>query len=214
MNFKYYNSKNLILLILALTFFITPISKFIEEKIFESGNFNILYGYFGIFSTISLLTIVLILIDNYLWKYNFFSFLVDLPDLNGRYEGELISTFIDPSTNQKIKKKCVLEINQNASKIKINSFYGDIFSLQETSNSVSVSEEIIKLENNFFEIFYIFTNNAASLQEELNNHIGTCKLKYFKDKKSLEGEYYNDRGYKGTIHVSFIQTQKLGRLNS
>ncbi|MNK15432.1 hypothetical protein D3C87_335700 [compost metagenome] len=212
MNFRYYNSERLIILILILVFLISPISQYIEKFISRYESLNIIYGYVGPFSTISILSFILFLIDKYLWRFSVFKWLIDIPDLNGRYEGELTSSFIDPITGQLTKKKCVLEIHQNASKIKINSYYSDIGNNNQTSQAFSVSEEIVENQNNIFEIFYIYTNTPNTLITQLHNHLGTCGIKYFFNIKTLEGEYYNQRGYKGTIRVVFTQKETLGRL--
>ncbi|MEZ5034736.1 MAG: hypothetical protein R2796_07085 [Chitinophagaceae bacterium] len=214
MNFKYYHTERLTILILSLTLVITPLSNFIEEKIAANKAINVLYGYIGVFSTISILTLVLLLINNYLWQFKAFKWLVNIPNLNGRYQGELVSMFIDTATNQQTRKHCVIEVKQNASKIKLHSYYGDLNTLEQTSQAESVSEEIIEQSNGIFEVFYIFSNSASALETQLNNHIGTCSLSYFPDTKRLEGEYYNQRGLKGIIKVSFIQTKLLGRLKA
>lgn len=212
MNLKYYKISVLIPLILILTFLITPISNWIESEISKIEGVNVIYSYIGIFSTISVLMIILYLINNCLWKYSCLKALVDLPDLNGRYDGVLESTYIDPTSQQPIKKRCVLEIKQTASYIKIHSYYGDLNNNIQSSCSTSVSEEIIKSSNDIFEIFYIYTNDANSLLTQLHNHKGTCSLKYYPDIKTLEGEYYNQRGFQGTIKVTFSQKKNLGRL--
>lgn len=213
MNLKYYKTDRLIALIIIASLIITPISSYIEKQISTIELLNSIYSYIGTFSTISILTLLLFTINNFLWKIKALRWLVDLPDLNGRYEGELISTFNDSITGQSTKKKCVIEITQNASRIKIHSYYGDSNTSQPTSESTSVSEEILQLSNGIFEVFYIFTNSANTLETQLDNHIGTCHLKYFPDNFSLTGEYYNKRGYKGTINVKLTQKNILGRLN-
>lgn len=212
MNLRYYHTERLIITILILTFFITPISGFIENYISKIDQLNTPYGYVGIFSTVSILVLILTLINTVLWKFKIFRWLVNIPNLNGRYEGELISSFIDPVTNLPTKKKCVIEISQNASECKINSYYGDWNTQMQTSDATSVLEEIVKKSNGVFEVFYVFSNTANALQNHLHNHIGTCSLKYFKDIKTLDGEYYNQRGFKGTIKVTFTQKELLGRL--
>lgn len=212
MNFKYYKTERLIILILVLTFFITPLSNLLEGAISKNKDLNSLYSYIGIFSTISILTFLLFLINQYLWKFKLLKWLVNIPNINGRYEGELVSTYIDTSTNLPTRKKCVIEVYQTASKIKIHSYYGDINTHQQTSQANSISEEIIEQSNGLFEVYYIFSNAANTLETQLNNHIGTCSLKYFPDVKLLEGEYYNQRGLKGTIRVTFVQSNLLGRL--
>ncbi len=212
MNFKYYNSGFLIVFVLILTFLVAPLSQCIEYEISKNDDLNRIYDYVGVFSTISILTFILLLVNNYLWKFCIFKWLVDLPNLNGRFEGELISTYIDPITQQPTKKKCIIEVVQSASVIKIHSYYSDIGSSIQTSTASSVSEQIIKNSNGIFEVFYVFTNSASTLSTQLHNHIGTCSLKYYPDIKILEGEYYNQRGYKGTIKVIFLQRKILGRL--
>ncbi|MBD3584025.1 Cap15 family cyclic dinucleotide receptor domain-containing protein [Flavobacterium selenitireducens] len=211
MNFRYYNSSNLVILILILIFLISPLSACIEKKISEYEDLNILYGYVGIFSTVTILTGVLLLIDRFLWRFSLFNWLIDVPNLNGRYEGELTSSFIDPSTNLPTVKKCVMEISQNASKICVHSYYGDIATNNQTSQGFSLSEEIVKNNNGIFEVFYIFSNTPNALINQLHHHLGTSNLKYFPDIKVLEGEYFNQRGLKGTIKVSFVQKETVGR---
>ncbi|WP_354264419.1 Cap15 family cyclic dinucleotide receptor domain-containing protein [Acinetobacter bereziniae] len=106
-----------------------------------------------------------------------------------------------------------MEIHQNSSNIKVYSYYGNFSTSTETSESSSVAEQIIKKDNGIFELFYIFANDANTLESQLSNHLGTCHLKYFPDRKKLIGEYYNQRGLKGTIDVTFSQPAHLGRLN-
>ncbi|MDV3627812.1 hypothetical protein CMU78_05925 [Elizabethkingia anophelis] len=212
MNFKYYNTQRLIILILIISFLIAPLSAYLENWISKIKLLSTVYSYVGIFSTITILTLVLLLINNCLWKTKFFKWLVNIPNLNGRYEGELISTFTDQQNPINTKKKCIVEIKQTASKIKLHIFFGDVITNTQTSQANSISEEIIEQSNGIFEIFYIYSNNANSIQTQLNNHIGTCSLKYFSDIKVLDGEYYNQRGFKGNIRVQFTQRKTLGRL--
>lgn len=212
MNFRYYNSGKLIIFILILAFLISPFSQWIEKLISSNENLNTIYGYIGVFSTISILSLILLSIDKYLWQFSFLNWLIDVPNICGRYEGQLVSSFIDPATQLPTKKKCILEIKQNASQIKIYSYYGDIGSNIQTSYAFSVSEEIVKNSNGIFEVYYIFSNTPNTLINQLHNHIGTCNLKYFPDTKVLEGEYYNQRGFKGTLKVNFVQKKTAGRL--
>ncbi|TRW23629.1 hypothetical protein FMM05_13290 [Flavobacterium zepuense] len=211
MNFRYYHTSKLIILILVLVFFISPLAQWIEKEISLNKYLNTVYGYVGVFSTISILSIILLAIDKYLWKYFICKWLINIPNLNGRYEGILTSTFIDPATQLPMKKKCILEIKQSASETKIYTYYGDLGSTIQTSQAFSVSEEIVKNSNDIFEIFYIYTNNPNTLIQQLHNHLGTGHLKYYLDIKVLEGEYYNQRGLKGTLRVNFVQKKTVGR---
>lgn len=212
MNFRYYKTVPLIILILSIGVILTPISQWIEGWI-SSLNIEVIskvYSYNGIFSTISLLLIIFLLINKYLWKYWFMKRLIDIPNLNGRYEGELISSYRDDLGNN-IKKRCIIEIKQTASKIKIFSYYSDLNSDKQTSCSYSVLEEIISRDDNVFKLYYVYDNKAEILNE-LSDHSGTCILQYYHSEKKIEGEYYNARGYKGNIKVKFIGKKLCGKL--
>ena len=112
--------------------------------------------------------------------------------------------------NENTKKKCVIEIEQNDSKITINSYYADENGI-ETSKSESISEEIIKKNNGFYDLYYIFTNKPYILNEGLSNHSVTCKLPFYPEDKKLEGEYYNARLCKGKISVKFTDKHIKGK---
>lgn len=210
MNFKYYNTNKLIILILVLSVFFNYFSKLIENIIVKYKILNEAYSYLGVFSTIALITTTIIFIDFIGWKFKIFSWLINIPNLNGRYIGEIVSSY--QSSGVPVKKVCVMEIKQTASKLHIFTYFGDINTNLNTSTSFSVIEQILPENNNTFSIFYIFSNETAPLFN-LNNHVGTAKLKYYKDIRTLEGEYYNQRNNNGTIKIQFSQKKLLGRLN-
>ncbi len=162
-------------------------------------------------STLSLLMLTMIFINYIGYKWRIFKWLIDVPNMNGRSVGELISSFEDPAGNSVIKD-CVLEIKQTASSIHVFSYYGDKGTNIQTSRAYSVSEEIVKENNGLFKLYYIFTNEPETLQIQLNNHAGTAKFKYYPDIKTLDGDYYNQRQNIGTIKVKFQQEDLLGRL--
>ena len=215
MNLKYYNTTWFVITILVISIPINYVSNYLEDWIMKKWMLKDIYKYLGTFSTISLLTFSISFINSFLWKvklseYRLFKCLVDIPNLNGRYEGILESSFLNLVTNENTKKKCVIEIVQNASKITINSYYADVDGV-ETSKSESVSEEIIKKNNGFYDLYYIFTNKPDTLNEGLNNHSGACKLTFYPQEKKLEGEYYTDRKTKGKISVIFKEKDIKGK---
>lgn len=215
MNLKYYNTTWFVITILVISIPIDYVSNYLEDWIMKKWMLKDIYKYLSTFSTISLLTFSISFINSFLWKvklseYRLFKWLVDIPNLNGRYEGILESSFPNSVTNKNTKKKCVIEIVQNASKITINSYYADVDGI-ETSKSESVSEEIIKKNNGFYDLYYIFTNKPDILNEGLNNHSGACKLTFYPQEKKLEGEYYTDRKTKGKISVFFKEKDIKGK---
>ena len=169
-----------------------------------------MYRYVGIFSSVSLIMFFIYLLNEFLWKYILFKWLIDVPNLNGRYEGTLESSYLDSKTNTNTTKKCVIEIVQNASKITINSYYADKDGT-ETSDSESFSEEIIKKNNGFYDLYYFFKNDANTLSNGLSDHSGACKLTFYPQKKELKGVYFNNRLYKGNIFVKFTSKHIEGK---
>mgnify|MGYP003609872900 CR=1 FL=1 len=212
MNFKYYKTDRLIIFLLVLSVIYNYVSNFLEDFIKQYPFFQQIYSYVGVFSTLTLITLTIIVIDIIGWKYKAFTWLVDIPNLNGRYKGELISSY-QSSPGVFVNKLFVMEIKQTASKLYIFSYFGDLSNNTSTSSSINVSEQITPDQNNnSSNLFYIFSNETSPLLN-LNNHTGTAKLKYFKDAKKLEGEYFNQRGNTGKIEVVFEQKKLLGRLN-
>ena len=139
--------------------------------------------------------------------------LVDVPDLNGRYKGESLSSYVG-ADGQQIMKECVVEINQNASAIHVYSYYADKGTTVQTSMAHSVAEEIVKEKNGSFTLYYLFTNEPDSMIEALNKHNGTAKFSYLADKKQLVGDYYNHRLNKGTMNLVFESKKLLHRFSS
>ncbi|MEO0037511.1 MAG: hypothetical protein RIQ59_722 [Bacteroidota bacterium] len=211
MNFKYYKTSALIPSILVLTVIFNYVSNYIETAINKQQQLVEIYSYIGVFSTISLITLTLTFINFIGWKWTIFKWLINIPNLNGRYTGELISSFLDVNGNP-VVKDCTIEIKQSASSIHIFSYYGDKGTNIQTSLAYSVSEELVEEKNGLFQLFYIFTNEPDTLLTQLNNHAGTAKFRYFPDILSLEGDYYNQRKNIGTIKVKYQQSKRLGRL--
>ncbi len=210
MNFKNYKPKNLVILIIILSILFSLLSEELDKLLPANSTFKEIWKYIDLFSTVSLLFLTLWFIDEIGWKWKIFKWLVDIPNLNGRYEGSLVSTYQTNGTNT--VKDCAIEIRQTASKIKIFSYYGDPGTNNQTSIGYSHSEEIVKEEDGFFSIYHVFSGEPDALQTKLTNHYGSSYMKYYPDIKVLDGTYFNDRPNKGSLKVSFSQIELLGRL--
>jgi hypothetical protein len=211
MNFKYYKSGALIPFILIMGVGYGLLSGKIQECLKGLDALTQINDYVGIFSTIGLITLTFLFINNIGWKWGVFKWLIDIPNLNGRYKGELISSYLD-ANGKPVIKDCVIEIKQTGSSIHVFSYYGDKGTNTQSSRAYSVSEELVQEKNGLFQLFYIFTNEPDTLITQLNNHSGTSKFKYYPDIKTLDGDYYNQRQNIGTIKVKFEQKKLLGRL--
>jgi len=211
MNFKYYKTTALIPFILVMGVGYGLVAGKIQECLKDNNALTQINDYAGIFSTIGLITITFLLINNIGWKWGVFKWLIDVPNLNGRYKGELISSFHDANGNP-VVKDCVIEIKQTGSSIHVFSYYGDKGTNTQSSRAYSVSEELVQEKNGLFQLFYIFTNEPDTLITQLNNHSGTANFKYYPDIKTLDGDYYNQRQNIGKMKVIYEQKNLLGRL--
>src|SRR5581483_9929978 len=150
---------------------------------------------------------------NYIgWKWPIFKWLINLPNLNGRYKGELVSSYINPETGQKMKNDCVLEIRQTSSSIHMHSYYSRKGENLQISSSHSILVDVEEGRDGLFQLMYFFINEPEVHQTDMYVHSGAGKFKYYPDKKVLEGTYYNQRKNDGTIWVQFEQKELLGRL--
>jgi hypothetical protein len=212
MTFKYYKPDRLILFIIGLTVAFGAISTVIHHWLLTLPDApKNLVLFTDSFTVPFFIAVVMHLINTKWWKEKYFKWLIDIPNLNGRYVGTLNSSYAPPGGNP-ITWDCVLEIKQNATSLHISAYFGDIASGTFSSSSISVSEELVLEKNGFYRLYYIFTNETGGISQKLNNHSGTAKFLYFPDKYMLDGVYYNVLGNTGSIKVSYQQDVLLGRL--
>jgi len=213
MNFKYYKTKAIILLIAILiviaNMLIKTIGPFLNSLV--EGKFKedikTIADYLDLLGVLTIVSFFLWLIDTYLWKTKAFTWLVDLPNISGRYVGVLQSDY-----NGSFPMIAVLEICQTASEVKVNGYFANQGTTVQTSTSYSYSELITKGQDNFFTLSYQFANSPNLTSQQIFQHGGTVSLKYFPDIKTLKGEYYNIRKNLGSIDVAFDNKRLLGRL--
>jgi SMODS-associating 2TM, beta-strand rich effector domain len=210
MNFKYYHAKQLVIFIIVLSIFYSWLSAQINKLLPPGVLFKEIWEYINLFSTVSLLFLTLLFIDKIGWKWKLFKWLINLPNLNGRYEGILESNYQSGGANT--KKDCAFEIKQTASEIKISSYYGDVGTGNQTSEGTSLSEDIVLQKNGSFRISHIYTGNPDFLQSGLKIHNGCSFMTYYPHDKTLKGNYFNDRPNKGEIKATFKQSKLLHRL--
>ena len=210
LNFKYYTAKSLLLLLVGSYILSLALKEKLGYLIVFPESLEKILALLGWLKPMMVISFVLFLINKYLWKYPWMRWLIDIPNLNGRYVGELTSSFTGPD-GQQVKKDCVIEIKQDASGIHVSTYYADKGTKVQTSKAGSIAEEIIKEKKGIFSLLYIFSNEPDGMLEALNKHDGTAKFAYLADKKELAGEYYNHRLNKGTIRVAFEGKKRLHR---
>ena len=164
--------------------------------------------YTEMFSVPFFVGIIFYYIDKKGWKQNVFKWLVDIPDLNGRYEGVVISSFMKDEKN--IEILFAMEIVQTASSIHVSSYYFNP-EVNEHTASYSVIEQIEKQKNGSFKLFYLYSNMPGKVNTTLTQHEGTASCIYYPDKKEFEGGYYNSRKNTGTFKANFQSNNLIHR---
>lgn len=204
MNFKYYKTNNLIAFVPILTILLTLLYNQFEDLINSNETLKSISSYISIFSVLGSITLFLKLIDEELWKYKISNLIISIPNLNGRYEGEMISSY------NNVKLRCVMEITQTASTVHVCTYIGDFQNIQ-SSKSITICEELEKQKNGFYRLYYNYENESS--QPNKGGHKGTAYLEFFPDKKILRGKYFNDRNNTGTIEVNLKSKKLKGRFN-
>lgn len=176
---KYYKSNVLVFLIGFLLFIV-----------FTAKNYwNLSISVFGIIS------VLLILISSYLWKYKPFIWLYRVDDFSGRYEGKLKFQYRNGSGKIKMGElKHVKLINQNGSRITVSSFT-ILEDGSKSSLSVNKGMYVEKTEDEqHYRLIYNYLNNGST-EQGFPQHYGTDEIKFIKKKKVkiLTGNYYTNR---------------------
>lgn len=176
---KYFHSNVLVILIGILLLIIITAKDYWQLSI-------------SVFGIVSLL---LIIISNYLWNIRPFQWLFWIDDFSGRYEGKLKYQYRNEVGEIKSGElKHVKLINQNGNRISISSF-----TIQEngTKSSVSVNKglHVEKTEDEkHYRLIYNYHNDGCS-DQGFSPHYGTDVLKFIKkgNEKVLSGGYYTGR---------------------
>lgn len=177
--FKYYNSKTLPFLVVGLF-----------VLLWLARDYWVLS-----FSIFSVLSVLLIFISTYLWKYPPFKYLFWVDNFSGRYEGILQYQYKDTDGNSITGQlRHVKVVNQNGHRITVHSF-----TIKEngTKSSLSVNKgmQIEKTQDEeHFQLIYNYTNEG-SIDQGFPPHYGTEVVKFIKkgNEKLLSGGYYTNR---------------------
>ncbi len=144
------------------------------------------------------------------WRWRIFQgWLVKIPDLQGTWKGEIISTWINPETNKRLDPiPALLSIKQNFHKI-------DCFLFTEESSSYSMAAEINLEQGGNLYLNYNYTNRPrSSVRERSEIHDGAAILKIINDpSKFLEGEYWTSRKTTGEMKFNFESKKIAEKFN-
>lgn len=155
-------------------------------------------------TTVAILLIVFLLIDRWAWRIKGLSSVFGIPhDINGRYEGSLVSSYDESKTYG-----IVIEIKQFLTEVRINLY-------TENSASYSIVGTIGKNFQENWSIAYLYQNNTNTVNhdEDMKDHGGAAFLEIFEEGSLLKGNYFNnprDRGRHGSIEVKRVSGKRRG----
>jgi hypothetical protein len=174
-----------------LTFVIKTINSLTDLSYYQYPSAGVLVG------------LLVLLIDRKLWKSPPFNFLLQIPNISGRYSG--IINYWDIEKQEMTEKECFLEIIQTGSSVKVNCYFHKNREHEKT-NSESLVETIIKNEDGTFSLVFTYRNLGLPLR--FHEHSGTNILKFIENEEGrfLKGIYYTNREpqTKGEMEVAFI----------
>ena len=140
-----------------------------------------------------------LLFDRVLWRSKAFGKLFAIPNLNGRWKCEG-KTVLSNGQPVEWPWEAEVTISQTWSKILIH--------LQaQTSESMSISASLFRVEGVGFRILYHYANDPKVDQQGLKKHSGSTDLCFRMGSDSAEGQYYSDN------HRMTVGTMKLRRIN-
>ena len=131
--------------------------------------------------------------DKWVWKFFEKIKFIRTPNLNGKWEGYLKSSFDEHSSEMKAD----LQIFQTWTKIEII-----LTTEQSTSYSETASLVINKPEGKYLSYQYVNKPKSAAVKT-MSIHQGTTRLLFNETESTLSGEYYSGRDRQNLGSLSF-----------
>lgn len=155
-------------------------------------------GVFEAPTTVAILFLLFWLLNNCVWKFPLINKIIGIPNLNGRYEGQLVSSHVEDK-QQNGTYPIVIEIRQTLISV-------CIYVYTERSCSYSLIANICKNYHDNYELVYVYQNKTSAIQSDsdMRDHHGTAFLEVSDEGLSLDGSYFNnprERGRYGKVNV-------------
>ena len=142
---------------------------------------------------VMIMTLLSSLFISFAWKWRIFrGWLISIPDISGKWEGKLISTYINPP----MEIPTTVYIKQT--------FFHTIVKIQ-TGESSSISKCAsfdIDSVRGVKHLYYSYVNKPkAEVRNRSEIHYGTTLLEISEDNQSMTGEYWTSRKTTGSIDL-------------
>jgi hypothetical protein len=153
--------------------------------------------YFKAFSyVVSGVSLALLLWERWLWSWRVFRpWLTARPDLRGTWKGDLVSSWVNPATNQgRGEIEAYLVIRQTYSTIDVRLLTGE-------SGSISLSANIVDDGQGVHTLAVVYRNTPRALIRDRSpiGHGGMLLYVSGTPVHQLHGEYWTDRNTKGEL---------------
>ena len=147
-------------------------------------------------AAITITSIIVTIFVLWAWRFRIFrGWLVPIPNLNGNWEGRIKYNYAGKEKSRKIH-------------VHIKQTFVSIILKLETSESKSKSFcGSFNIDKNRGEkqlIYTYFNEPDVKYRDRSPLHYGTTKLDISRDDKTMEGEYWTDRGTKGSISLKMV----------
>lgn len=164
-------------------------------------------GVFDAPTTVVVLFLIFWLFNNYIWKIKYLDILIGIPNINGRYEGELVSSHTEDKT-QNGTYPVVIEVRQTLTDV-------EVFLYTERSCSYSLIANICKNYHYNNELVYVYQNKTSAMNKnsDMRDHHGSAFLEVSDAGNLLNGYYFNnprERGRFGKIKVKRVGAKLKG----
>lgn len=150
--------------------------------------------YFGVLTTsITITAFIVTAFVSFAWRWRIFrGWFVPYPNLNGDWEGSITFDYEGKERTRKIK----MQIKQTFTCIIV-----DLVTNESKSKNFCGSFNIDK-NREIKQLIYSYLNEPdVKYRDRSPLHYGTTKLDILPDNKTMEGEYWTDRGTKGSIKL-------------
>jgi len=156
---------------------------------------------------VTIFVIISFAFTKWLWRLGIFKgWLVRFPDLEGTWEGELQSTWMNPETKKGIPPlRTILVIRQTFSSISCTMF------TKESESYSRAAQIAVEDDTGSISLSYNYTNRSkATIRHRSPIHDGAAHLNIITvPSRRLEGEYWTGRCTTGQMELHFSSRQLL-----
>jgi len=191
---KYINLKYLVVLFFVISFFLAFLFRVDLSK--DISSFSIILS-----RILNIDIIFLFILSTWGWRYKIFKgWLINYPDLNGTWIGNIESDWVNPETDRKLEPIItMLTIKQNLLSISCK------MRTAEMSSNSFAEGFIIDNEKQINQLYYSYISSPyKSVEHRSANHCGTVVLDIINlPFRTLSGKYWTERKTSGQITLDF-----------